>query len=150
MYVSSLIPYDNPMKSSRLREVKKPALGHTGGWTELRSEHSTLIPRSPTVFIWQRWRPSSLGSQPRRPQGTSLRSEGVSQALVTQKPKVPKETLTQPQGSQGLQAAPSPRPPLLTGGFSLPCRESPPFPACLLLLLALQPWPGLPEPHFHL
>lgn len=49
MYVSSLIPYDNPMKSSRLREVKKPALGHTGGWTELRSEHSTLIPRSPTV-----------------------------------------------------------------------------------------------------
>lgn len=74
MCVSSLIPYDNPMKSSRLREVKKPALGHTACWTELGREHSTQIPRSPTVFIWQRGRPSSLGSQPRGPQGTSLRS----------------------------------------------------------------------------
>ena len=57
----------------------------------------------------------------------------MSQALVTQKPKVPKEALTQPQGSQGVQAATFPGPPLLTVSLSLPCKESPLFPACLLL-----------------
>lgn len=60
-----------------------------------------LFQTAPLDFVLMRLTPFSMG-----PQGTGLRREGASKALVTPKPKSHKEALMEPWGGQGKQAPP--------------------------------------------